>query len=451
MCKDYCCSAFLHFQDVIDPSVICDLDNNINPIFRPKNVSDEDYARAAPALRLASRALLTDAATKYLLTMSEGDIFLDGKTAKSKKALVKGRQVSWSEVDQLERVLKRHTDDQITAGKSLMRSRAGRLIANMTDMVQFFFDDPLACGSGQTAALEGPLLPNLHQRFPRGTRSLICISPVYFEELESPSQWARHHFRLAEVLLHELAHAVHMAVNGHRCVECFYKNATFSEAGYEFTSEIFGGILSGGIAAAFSPCSHFQEEYRRRELIIDGKPAECSINGKDAVRVPMLLSWPCPLTQKHYNANGWAFGARTVHHPGISKVTRLPMSWVRSIFTSSFWEENASQWSATRNTSRKVPWWLMGLENTFFEETGQTWLVEKIVSLSDVGLTDDVRERMQCAAAWQDPSVRDCEDMLDIFADGLDMWPHQQEPQQYKSREKKVPFYMDLLGLGGFA
>lgn len=110
MCKDYCCSAFLHFQDVIDPSVICDLDNNINPIFRPKNVSDEDYARAAPALRLASRALLTDAATKYLLTMSEGDIFLDGKTAKSKKALVKGRQVSWSEVDQLERVLKRHTD-----------------------------------------------------------------------------------------------------------------------------------------------------------------------------------------------------------------------------------------------------------------------------------------------------------------------------------------------------
>ena len=64
---------------MLDPAKVCDLNNDIHPVFLPilDQLSQEDGSKATPALRLASRAVQTHAAVTYMLTMSEGDMYLD--------------------------------------------------------------------------------------------------------------------------------------------------------------------------------------------------------------------------------------------------------------------------------------------------------------------------------------------------------------------------------------
>lgn len=233
ICKDFRCSEFLSFRGEIEPTIVCDLDNEINPVFVPQNLSDEAYAKAAPAFRLALKALLTDAAMKYLPTMADGDMY---KATYNDKGLCKGDKITWQQVDEIEqqppvvapngersiwfvRILKYPSSTHPRSVNDEMRERARVLIANMASMIDTEFTDfdgEDDAPNGRSSAFEGPLPAHLHQHFRRGFRSINQINFKMLQDLEDVSQPEYHQLKLAATLVHEFAHAFQKAVNGKR-------------------------------------------------------------------------------------------------------------------------------------------------------------------------------------------------------------------------------------------
>ncbi|EME40996.1 hypothetical protein DOTSEDRAFT_37713 [Dothistroma septosporum NZE10] len=219
MCTDLCCSTFLKYQDEVDTTIVCELDDGVDPIFTPQNLSQKELAKAATAFRLASKALSSDAATKFWspwLTVI--------CTWRRSKQPAKGRYTAWQEVDRLQQklegmtrrelrasslrsphcvtVLRYSREDHPRAISQEIRARARQLITDLTSMIGVRLEDCGLVAGGITGAFDVPLLPRDHDNFPRGCRSQLSINSCVLRLLEDPTEPGVHQLKLAEILLH---------------------------------------------------------------------------------------------------------------------------------------------------------------------------------------------------------------------------------------------------------
>lgn len=336
----------------------------------------------------------------------------------------KGRKVTWQEVDRMERETRDLSREQLRARRQRnwvrllkyprashprvidqgMRARAERLITNMTGMTDVIFEDTPEETCAQTEPIEGPLPPHLRRSFPRVTRSRITINKNTLDKLEESCHPGGRQFGLAETSLHELAHAVHLALDGQRREECFYKNNFTSEAGYDFTSLIFGGIIKSSVTM-LPACG------QRSNSIMAGCVQRRQ--GIAFANLTLMFKWPSELMQKVYEEHGWGIGVRWCRslETSVDLVRPVSMAHIQKLFTKAFWEEQSGKYSAATLSHRNAPFWFTGLERI-----GESLLITRVLSKDDPLIEKRCRDHIHTAVEWR-PRQREREDPSDVLAD----------------------------------
>lgn len=214
-------------------------------------------------------------------------MYLDNEHA---KVIKRGRKTTWSEVDLMDtkdaqtgyygstQILKYPQDSWPRKVNEEMRSKAQTLLTSMVEMIDIqVVVDSTPGNAGTACPNQGPLPADVFVTFPRGSRTLINMNRSLIEDLVMEKRPLYESLDLAEMMLHEFAHALQHATHGPRQEECFYKNARYSEAGYDFTSEIFGGVFQTvnveSLWCQHDPTgrqTHFDKYYDDDEILEDG-------------------------------------------------------------------------------------------------------------------------------------------------------------------------------------
>ncbi|KAF2206481.1 hypothetical protein CERZMDRAFT_103383 [Cercospora zeae-maydis SCOH1-5] len=363
-CSNFCCSDFYNMaeQEVKRPTD--PLQNDIHPIFgRDKFVvpgwipglksksADEEYQCLGPSLRLASRLMTTDAFMKHVVTVADGDIYLDATNSKSVR---RGRKVetlseTFTPDGRCRNILiyprQRRVNDA-------MRLRARRIMNQLVDFVTFSVgtvEDGACC-----AAAMGPLPRNVPSCFFAGRLSVI--------ELQS---WARHqfrearrnphlperavlmaHFMYATFILHEtFGHALMNARFNSRAHEPWFQNRTASEAGYELQNALFGGIVYD---------QYVQLHHDDQRQI----PPCRDIHGRFVLT---MSAWPSSFLSHHYLSRGLPMGHRVpVGH--FDSIVRVPDTFLSDIQSERFWT-----WRRLFSSSKE-------LEEPLVPRNGPRWI-----------------------------------------------------------------------------
>lgn len=361
-CIKYCCSDFRIFTE--NPGAqapIPDISNEIHPLFHRNkfvNSNDGQYFSMGMALQLATRMLADDRATRFILSTADGNLHLapaaDG---------TRGPATTWAEVDARERAVDRHEVQlhryslipQATQVSPAMRRRAKKILEDLAETLDTIKIVNLVQKGlyAFTAPTDYPPLSGTALRnFPRGKTSFIRVSRrVVYAWLDEPlnSMYPYFHYlKLAETLVHEVAHVLHNAVNGPRHEEVFYEDSCCNEAGLDLTSALFGGSIEP----------------------IDMNRFSGQFSGQGAsARAVMIKAYP-----SHHHSEIYE-GKITTRWPLDKWMlrTRLPFNFITTMFTNRFWDDIVHRIEGPIRPTANLRWPTRIAESDEYEVRNQNW------------------------------------------------------------------------------
>ncbi|KAK4619363.1 hypothetical protein CLAFUW4_10844 [Fulvia fulva] len=344
-CNRFCCSDFFRYQEA-ELSLPASLQTEILPIFSQEHfTADKQYATGydaiADSLRLASQLLLSGGAARYICTMVEGNVFHihedDTRT-----------RVTLPDIYRLRAEGKKPLFAQYPRSKHVQNSvytkaRARQILDNLSKLVTFHFDDSLPDGmNGMTQTLPGPLTTEQARVFPGGSNVRIRIAGFIYKKLNSLNAQQDPHreysqrdiekvlhirFTLAKLLVHELGHALNIAVQGSikSIGEPFDGDCELSEGGFALENAIFDGIL--GVNSCMSHKNYTNKCSRA-----------CTDFANTTSTIPLTLDeWPSGTYQHSYQRAGLLLASRR-QLPKVDKTHRVPLMFLQNLFSRAYWE-----------------------------------------------------------------------------------------------------------------
>lgn len=360
-CPHYCCSDFANFADDRHHAhILPDLTNEIHPLLshaKFPDLSNEGYLALGLALKLASRMLEDDRTVEWVVTMADGSIHADHDTGSEpgpectfaeidSKELIPG-DVHWTET----RLLRypRSTPNELSIGVSTakvwvtanMRQRSKQILHDLAELLEEYKIVGEQLSEGRTDFTETVLSPAERKNFPRACKAKITFSTqmvwsfLKHERSDDPMALAEQ-YMLARNFVHELAHLLSQAVNGSRREEVFYKNSELAEAGFDLENALFGGIVTQ------LDLGDFLDHPERL-----------------AGQVLLEEMYPSGRLSQKYSVNGFTAGQRA-SLDDFSVVRRVPWSFMTSMFTDRFWDEDVPRMgSGPIQSAKKQPSWVI--------------------------------------------------------------------------------------------
>lgn len=215
-----------------------------------------------------------------------------------------------------------------------IRRRATAVLTRLAKMVDITVKQPKRMkGSGaHTNPVQHAFFPSLAgNTFPPACRSRISLNKDEIDHIKEALAAGRrkdylwHSCSLAIVLMHELAHCLHIGVWGSsNTEEVFIGDEMLSEAGFHLEGVVFGGIA--------------------KHVVVDGQGFFT------------LFHWPSNAHAALYQQSGFSLGRRGgFDGDQHSRVSLLPLSSVFEVLKETFWTNHDGDKSIFSTTT---PWWL---------------------------------------------------------------------------------------------
>ncbi|EME41248.1 hypothetical protein DOTSEDRAFT_26437 [Dothistroma septosporum NZE10] len=344
-CNRFCCSAFFRYQEA-ELSLPAKLHTDSLPVFdQERFTADRVYAAGYDAirdcLRLASRLLLSGGAARYICTMAEGDLFqIHEDNSKTRTTL---RDIHRLRADGKKLSLFRYPRSRHLENSDYTKARARQILHNLSLMISFHFDNSLPEGvDGMTQALPGPLTAEQARVFPQGSAIRIRIAGFLYEKLNSLKfqqekcreytqrdihKILQQRFALAKILIHEIGHALNIAVQGSiRSIgEPFDGHCELSEGGFALENAIFNGIL--GVNSCVS-----------RENYANTCDRAFTESVTTTSTIPLILvEWPSGTCQHDYQQHGLLLNSRR-QLPNYDRTRRVPVMFLQNLFSRAYWD-----------------------------------------------------------------------------------------------------------------
>ncbi|KAK0276750.1 hypothetical protein LTR35_002891 [Friedmanniomyces endolithicus] len=281
------------------PFVGYDLTNDIHPMFSRDNFPGADYDVLSPALRLASRILMSERSlTHYYTVLFVGVTAVPYPAGSGREGQAYGAffpptyPLSPRQTQLVQQEL-------VKMAKSVKFRRMDFGTEGTQGMME----------PGKSTQRDCYVRPGFH-----GLPSTVFYSeelygrlpPDYYATMgtDFPDKLLEHYFHLVMILLHELAHSVRNSVMGDAGETVFIGASALSEAGFDYENAVFGGQLT----------------YREG-------------SGTD------LEEWPSRVWLMHYLRTGARiyFSGQPVADVGLG--WPCMRSWVLNLFTDEFWNE----------------------------------------------------------------------------------------------------------------
>lgn len=274
------------------------------------------------SLKLASRLLLDDRATRYITTMVDGGLYPTGAGNQTfagydlAPLLLQGGPLG---NQRLVRCSRQGPNAPVT---DAMRRRSREILRDLAEVIHGIEIVAPNMNGDFTGLTQRPMTARGRQIFPAAPSREIGIwlkhnTAWNIERYPPFSDITRvHQFVLARTLVHEVAHVLSNAVHGHRIEDVFYEDEPCNEAGFNLDNALFGGNLQ------------FDD------------------------LVPSLVNIPttgmCPYRLQYPDRNLIARYKAILNNPDIAErqttdkytiITRIPCVFLASMFTESFWRD----------------------------------------------------------------------------------------------------------------
>lgn len=326
-------SDFARMVDEMPSDVMNDLANEIHPLFgrdKFKNLTDAEYKRLEPALRLASRMFLNDRMAYFIDTLSAGTLH-----ALNDRGEEVYEELDTSSLSDDNVLLNRRStlpppplDGKITAA---LRRRASEVPKALTGTLDgIYISAPGVQGSATSMTDIATTQENL-LAFPHAPKQ-ACKITLSFETtwglIKIPRSTAAdlvNHFLLACTLAHEVGHLLSAACNGWRHAEVFYNNDCCNESGFSLDMALFGGSYYAVSLDDYLGDPTFGSE---TAIIRVESPTQCMVD--DSNSVPGVQN----ISQR------WALGKHEY-------ITCIPFQFVCSMFTEDFWTHDVPKMEST--------------------------------------------------------------------------------------------------------
>ncbi|KAK1825430.1 hypothetical protein LTR12_000231 [Friedmanniomyces endolithicus] len=276
-----------------------DLTNDIHPIFSRDNFPGADYDVLSPALRLASRILMSERSLTHYYTV----LFVEVTAVPFPAGSGREGEVYGAFFPPTYPLSPRQT--------LLVQQE----LVNMAQSVKFRRMDFGTDGTQGQAEPGKPTQRNCHVRPGcHGLPSTVFYSEVLYGRLPAayyatagtdfPHKLLEHYFILATTLLHELAHSVRCSVMGPAGETVFIGESALSEAGFDYENAVFGGHM----------------------LYREG-------SGTD------LEDWPSRVWLMHYLRTGAVIHFSGQPMPDVGIGWSQPVSYILGMFRDEFWND----------------------------------------------------------------------------------------------------------------
>ncbi|CZT23161.1 uncharacterized protein RCC_08871 [Ramularia collo-cygni] len=311
-------SAFALLVDDVNGVVpAADLPNYIHPLFNRYKFlrhSDAEYRELNMALRLASRMLLDDRAAYFITTMVDGSLHIMNDDGTPGQEINPHDLVTHNfDAKRLIRCARRIANPGSTEPfiSESMRVRSREILKDLDPVLsEIIVEPPNATGDDST-----------HFRFSTGSRGEADIylrnsTAFSHRRYNGDSNAARaYQAHCARTLVHEIAHVVSGGAHGRRSTQedVFFEGLCSNEAGFNLETLLFGGIVDIQGLAEFLPGSNDGGN------VLKEFPDPRIIRGYQPPLEEILLRWP---TDKYI------------------RVTRVPWSFISSMFTQRFWNQD---------------------------------------------------------------------------------------------------------------
>jgi len=276
-----------------------DLTNDIHPIFSRDNFPGADYDVLSPALRLASRILMSERSlTHYYTVLFVDPTAVPYPAGSGCEGHVYGAFYPPS--------------DPLSFRQTQLVQQELVNIAQSVKFRRMDFGEETTQGmmeAGESTQRNCYVRPGFH-----GLPSTVFYSEELYGRLPHayhattgtgfPDELLEHYFHLVMILLHELAHGVRCSVMGHAGETVFIGDNALSEAGFDYENAVFGGHMI----------------YREG-------------SGTD------LEDWPSRVWLMHYLRTGARihFNGQPMADVGLG--WSIIRSWVLNLFSDEFWND----------------------------------------------------------------------------------------------------------------
>lgn len=387
-------SEFARFLDPPTATVTPNLSNTIHPLFQRTmftSLSDAEYALLQNPLKLATRMLYDDRATKFILGMAEGSLhylFPNG---------VIGPAISPLPPLQNFRLLRRSRPpigplipgSQVTL---LMKLQAQIILQNLVSTLDRIEVVGIGANGNKTSFSTTPTDASGRAFFLATASYKSMIKLEYyrvwdfsFEQNNSVAQLACHH-HLARTLVHEISHVLSVAAHGARGMsssDVFLDGDLLNEAGFNLERALFGGIISEYDLADYLP------------------------NQSATAWGPFLNEYP---TQRYIDLYKAANLTIDQLRPFDKFFTMSRISWafLASMFTEEFWIRDAPVMDfgpIQPSTMRSWVWQVAKQGEVVMDPSGSNVLVfangRKPCHMNDPRISTSVKEKLNAIATYE--------------------------------------------------
>lgn len=294
------------------PSHICDLQNDIRPIFCESNFPGARYEVLRPMLQLASLLIDTDCLLDFWHA-----VFFGKKRIEYDIPEIDIQHIEYSR-QRLDLSAKQQAETRL-------KLRA------LSHMFRFYRDANMGSLNGTCFASDSNILSSMNEigLFPHATDYIrynddnyqrLCdlhdkaTGPCVTEKddgdycnKDGPSGLYPAYFHFAKTLVHEVAHAAAFAEMGCQ-YQAVFEGSAVAEHGYDWENHVFGGLLGWCVD-------------EQGELIMGS------------------CSWPSTLVVNHCEHNNCMVWRRECYVPNeVEAQFHFPLSHVRQFFQSHFWD-----------------------------------------------------------------------------------------------------------------
>lgn len=284
------------------PDELCDLHNDIHPIFQKLNFPGARYEVLKPVLQLATLLLDTDCLLDFWHAIFFGD-----------------REVVYDTAD--------HSESHIEYGRRRLhlsakdRAQTRLKLVALSHMVKFYRDSDLTFLIGECICSKGNVLSNMQEMgLFRRTIDRISYNEDAYQRLCSLHDTAVYldaeeidelhltYLSFAIMLVHEVAHAAVMAEIGDQHWAVF-EGSTVAEEGFDWENHVFGGV------------------------------PQFPSSGEGTNRMTISASWPCASLVNDYLYHGTPIWLRNTYTAKeVETWFDVPQTAVRQLFRSEFWD-----------------------------------------------------------------------------------------------------------------
>ena len=289
----------------------------IHPIFKRENFPQySSYDLVLTPLRVASVFLRSETSLRFMRTIIWG-----------KRVKLVGEQREFTIADDI-------LSQPLTHAQEFQTMQA---LGELSKLVRFEACFDMAAGSASNQP-EGQKLDSRHTF--AGFHSLIKFSNSFMIELQNHSERRKYGlrvdvaqellvmFKLAQNLLHEVAHALWCAVEGGK--EPFIGNGSVAEIGFAYEGFVFGGIYN--FVRPRHPGSQYWDRAYFEANGLESFPRSLS----DVEDMFAFTSWPETSTVREYIERGDPIAVRG-KLPTYSVYTRVSLFHIAKFFSKWFW------------------------------------------------------------------------------------------------------------------